>query len=48
MGSIAINLEEKGIPTVTLYNERHEERFMSVILPEGYIDYPGINFNEVG
>ncbi len=46
MGSIAITLEEKGIPTVTLYNERHEERFMGVVLSKGYIDYPGINFNE--
>ncbi|MFC1495602.1 hypothetical protein ACFL6W_10000 [Thermodesulfobacteriota bacterium] len=46
MGSIAITLEEKGIPTVTLYNERHEERFMGVVLSKGYIDYPAINFNE--
>ena len=46
MGSIAITLEEKGIPTVSLYNERHEERFMGVILSKGYMDYPGINFNE--
>jgi hypothetical protein len=46
MGSIAIILEEKGIPTVTLYNERHEGRFMSVILSKGYIDYPATNFNE--
>jgi len=46
MGSIAIALEEKGIPTVTLYNERHEKRFMGTILPRGYIDYPAINFNE--
>ena len=46
MGSIAIALEEKGIPTVTLYNERHEKRFMGTILPKGYIDYPAINFNE--
>jgi hypothetical protein len=46
MGSIAITLEEKGIPTVTLYNERHEKRFMGTILPKGYIDYPAVNFNE--
>lgn len=46
MGSIAITLEEKGIPTITLYNERHEKRFMGTILPKGYIDYPAINFNE--
>ncbi len=46
MGSIAITLEEKGIPTVTLYNERHEKRFMGSILSKGYIDYPAINFNE--
>ena len=46
MGSIAITLEEKGIPTVSLYNERHEARFMGVILQKGYIDYPAINFNE--
>ncbi len=46
MGSIAIALEEKGIPTVTIYNERHEKRFMGTILPRGYIDYPAINFNE--
>ncbi len=46
MGSIAVTLEEKGIPTVTLYNERHEKRFMGTILPKGYVDYPAINFNE--
>jgi hypothetical protein len=46
MGSIAITLEEKGIPTIALYNERHEARFMSTILLKGYIDYPAINFNE--
>lgn len=46
MGSIAITLEEKGIPTVALYNERHEARFMGVVLSKGYIDYPAINFNE--
>lgn len=46
MGSIAITLEEKGIPTVALYNERHEARFMGVVLGKGYIDYPAINFNE--
>ena len=46
MGSIAIALEEKGIPTVTLYNERHEKRFMGTILPKGYIDYPAMNFEE--
>jgi hypothetical protein len=46
MGSIAIALEEKGIPTVTLYNERHEKRFMGTVLPRGYIDYPAINFDE--
>jgi hypothetical protein len=46
MGSIAIALEEKGIPTVTIYNERHEKRFMGTILPRGYIDYPAISFDE--
>jgi hypothetical protein len=46
MGSIAITLEEKGIPTVTLYNERHEKRFMGTILSKGYVDYPAINFDE--
>ena len=46
MGSIAIALEEKGIPTVTLYNERHEKRFLGTVLPKGYIDYPAINFAE--
>jgi hypothetical protein len=46
MGSIAIALEEKGIPTVMLYNERHEKRFMGAVLSRGYVDYPGINFNE--
>ncbi|MBN2420116.1 MAG: hypothetical protein JXL81_12080, partial [Deltaproteobacteria bacterium] len=46
MGSIAITLEEKGIPTVALYNERHEARFMGVVLGKGYIDYPAVNFNE--
>jgi hypothetical protein len=46
MGSIAIALEEKGIPTVTLYNERHEKRFMGTVLSKGYVDYPAINFNE--
>jgi hypothetical protein len=46
MGSIAITLEEKGIPTVTLYNERHEKRFMGTVLPKGYVDYPAINFEE--
>jgi hypothetical protein len=46
MGSIAIALEQKGIPTVTLYNERHEKRFMGTILPMGYVDYPAINFEE--
>jgi hypothetical protein len=46
MGSIAIALEQKGIPTVTLYNERHEKRFMGTILPMGYVDYPAINFDE--
>ena len=46
MGSIAIALEEKGIPTVMLYNERHEMRFMGTVLSRGYVDYPGINFNE--
>ena len=46
MGSIAITLEEKGIPTVTLYNERHEKRFMGTILSRGYVDYPAIDFNE--
>jgi hypothetical protein len=46
MGSIAITLEEMGIPTVALYNERHEARFMGVVLTKGYIDYPAINFNE--
>jgi hypothetical protein len=46
MGSIAIALEEKGIPTVTIYNERHEKRFMGTVLSKGYVDYPAINFNE--
>ena len=46
MGSIAIALEQKGIPTVTIYNERHEKRFMGSILSKGYIDYPAINFEE--
>lgn len=46
MGSIAIDLEEKGIPTVTLYNERHEKRFMGTVLARGYVDYPAINFEE--
>lgn len=46
MGSIAITLEEKGIPTVALYNERHEARVMGTILQKGYIDYPAVNFNE--
>jgi hypothetical protein len=46
MGSIAIKLEEKGIPTVMLYNERHEKRFMGTVLSKGYVDYPGIDFNE--
>jgi hypothetical protein len=46
MGSIAIALEEKGIPTVTLYNERHEKRFMGTILSKGYVDYPAMNFEE--
>lgn len=46
MGSIATALEEKGIPTVTFYNERHEKRFMSTVLAKGYIDYPAMNFEE--
>jgi hypothetical protein len=46
MGSIATTLEEKGIPTVTLYNERHEKRFMGTVLSKGYIDYPAMNFPE--
>lgn len=46
MGSIAITLEQQGIPTVTLYNERHEKRFMGNILSKGYVDYPAINFPE--
>jgi hypothetical protein len=46
MGSIAIALEEKGIPTVTLYNERHEKRFMGTVLAKGYVDYPAMNFEE--
>ncbi len=46
MGSIAIALEEKGIPTVTLYNERHEKRFMGSVLSRGYVDYPAIDFAE--
>jgi hypothetical protein len=46
MGSIAVSLEEKGIPTVMIYNERHEKRLMGTILSKGYVDYPGINFNE--
>jgi hypothetical protein len=46
MGSIALMIEEQGIPTVTLYNERHEKRFMGTILLEGYVDYPAVNFEE--
>jgi hypothetical protein len=46
MGSIAIALEDKGIPTVTIYNERHEKRFMGSVLPRGYVDYPAIDFAE--
>jgi hypothetical protein len=46
MGSIAVALEEKGIPTVTLYNERHEKRFMGTVLSKGYVDYPAVDFNE--
>jgi hypothetical protein len=46
MGSIAIALEQKGIPTVTLYNERHEKRFMGTVLQMGYVDYPAMNFAE--
>jgi hypothetical protein len=46
MGSIAIAFEEKGIPTVTLYNERHEKRFMGTVLSRGYADYPAMNFEE--
>ncbi len=46
MGSIAITLEQQGIPTVTLYNERHEKRFLGTILSMGYADYPAINFEE--
>jgi hypothetical protein len=46
MGSIATTLEEKGIPTVTLYNERHEKRFMGTVLSKGYVDYPAMNFPE--
>jgi hypothetical protein len=46
MGSIVTALEEKGIPTVILYNERHEKRFMGTVLPKGYIDYPAMDFNE--
>lgn len=47
MGSIAIELEKLGIPTVTLYNERHETRFMGTVMSKGYADYPAINFPEV-
>jgi hypothetical protein len=46
MGSIALKLEQQGIPTVTLYNERHEKRFMGTMLLAGYVDYPAINFEE--
>jgi hypothetical protein len=46
VGSIAIELEQKGIPTVTLYNERHEKRFMGTVLSKGYVDYPAVNFEE--
>jgi hypothetical protein len=46
MGSIVTALEEKGIPTVTLYNERHEKRFMGTVLSKGYVDYPAIDFDE--
>lgn len=47
MGSIAVELEKKGIPTVTIYNERHENRFMGTIMSKGYVDYPGVNFPEL-
>ena len=47
MGSIAVELEKLGIPTVTLYNERHENRFMGAVLSKGYADYPAINFPEM-
>jgi hypothetical protein len=46
MGSIAVLLEQQGIPTVTVYNERHEKRFISTVINKGYIDYPAINFPE--
>jgi hypothetical protein len=46
MGSIAIILEQQGIPTVTFYNERHEVRFMGTVLQKGYVDYPAIGFPE--
>jgi hypothetical protein len=46
MGSIAIALEQKGIPTVTIFNERHEKRFMATVLSRGYVDYPAIDFDE--
>jgi hypothetical protein len=47
MGSIAIELEKLGIPTVTIYNERHETRFMGTVLSKGYADYPAKNFPEI-
>lgn len=47
MGSIAVELEKLGIPTVTLYNERHENRFMGAVLSKGYADYPALNFPEL-
>lgn len=47
MGSIAVELEKLGIPTVTTYNERHENRFMGSVLSKGYADYPAINFPEI-
>jgi hypothetical protein len=47
MGSIAVELEKLGIPTVTLYNERHETRFMGTVLAKGFADYPAKNFVEI-
>lgn len=47
MGSIAIELEKLGIPTITLYNERHETRFMGTVMSKGYPDYPAMNFPEI-
>ena len=46
MGSIAIKLEQLGIPTVATVVERHTARFMGAVMSQGYIDYPAMFFNE--